>query len=157
MTTFHAFDEQGYYLGSSPAPRNPITGRVADVSPGVATTAALPVFDTETHRARWQGGAWAVEAIPEPEFEPTPEPEVEHVPHSCTRRQGRLALLSLGMLDDAEVGISAIEDATKRRAAQIEYEADTWERSNPFMQQMWTSLGGTPETLDDAFRLAVTL
>ena len=42
-------------------------------------------------------------------------------------------------------------------AAQIEYEADTWERSNAFLQQMWAGLGGTPEQLDDLFRMAVTL
>lgn len=42
-------------------------------------------------------------------------------------------------------------------AAQIEYEADTWERANPLLQQMWAQLGGTPEQLDNLFRLAVTL
>lgn len=81
----------------------------------------------------------------------------EEAPHRCTRRQGRLALLALGVLDAAESEIAAITDETERRAAQIEYEADTWERSNAFVQQLWASLGGTAEGLDDAFRLAVTL
>lgn len=81
----------------------------------------------------------------------------EPVPTSCTRRQGRLALLSHGHLDDVEAAIEAIEDPTEQRAARIEYEADTWERSNPVVQQMWQQLGGTPEQLDDLFRLAVTL
>lgn len=76
---------------------------------------------------------------------------------SCTRRQGRLALLSLGLLDVAEAAIAGIEDPAERRAGQIEYEAETWERSNLFVQQLWAGLGGTPEGLDDAFRLAVTL
>lgn len=86
-----------------------------------------------------------------------PEPQPEPVPASCTRRQGRLALLALGLIDDAEAALESIEDATELRAARIEYEADTWERSNPFLQQLWSGLGGSPEQLDDAFRLAVTL
>lgn len=84
---------------------------------------------------------------------PAPEP----VPGACSRRQGRLALLTLGLLDDAEAAIAAIPDGNERRAAQIEYEADTWERDSPFVLQLWAQFGGTPESLDDAFRLAVTL
>lgn len=79
------------------------------------------------------------------------------VPTSCTRRQGRLALLNAGLLDDVEAAIAAIPDPAEQRAAQIEYEADTWERGNAFLQAMWAQLGGTPEELDDLFRMAVTL
>lgn len=79
------------------------------------------------------------------------------VPASCTRRQGRLALNQLGFLDAAEAAIAAIEDPAERRVAQIEYETETWERANVFLQRLWSGLGGTPEGLDDAFRLAVTL
>jgi len=78
-------------------------------------------------------------------------------PQRCTRRQGRLALLQSGLLDAVEASIAAIGDAATRRAAQIEYEADTWERGNAFLQGMWAQLGGTPEQLDDLFALAVTL
>lgn len=81
----------------------------------------------------------------------------EPIPTTCTRRQGRLALLQYSLLDDVEDAIAAITDPAERRAAQIEYEADTWERSNAFLQAMWTQIGGTPETLDDLFRLSVTL
>lgn len=90
---------------------------------------------------------------PPPASEPDPDP----APHSCTRRQGRLALLAQGLLDEVETAIAAIADPLDQRAAQIEYEADTWERDNPFVQQMWAQLGGTPEQLDDLFRMAVTL
>jgi hypothetical protein len=79
------------------------------------------------------------------------------VPSRCTRRQGRLALLNAGKLDAVETAIDAIADPTAKRQAQIEYEADTWERSNPFLQSMWTALGGTSEELDALFTLAVTL
>lgn len=86
-----------------------------------------------------------------------PEAPPEAAPQQCTRRQGRLALLQYELLDDVENAIAAIADPIEQRAAQIEYEADTWERSNPFVQQMWARLGGTPDQLDDLYRLAVTL
>jgi hypothetical protein len=79
------------------------------------------------------------------------------IPKSCTRRQGRLALLAFGMLDEAETAIAAITDPVQKREAEIEYEADTWERGNPFLSGLWTQLGGTPQSLDEAFVLAVTL
>ena len=81
-----------------------------------------------------------------PPAEPDPEPVI---PHSVTRRQGRLALLEVGKLAAVE---AAVEVAGM--AAQIEYEADTWERSNAFLQTMWAQLGGTESELDALFVLA---
>lgn len=78
------------------------------------------------------------------------------VPASCTRRQGRLALLQAGKLDTAEAAIAAIADPAQKRAAQIEYEADTWERNNAFLVALWLGMGGTLDDLDDLFRLAAT-
>ena len=89
----------------------------------------------------------------EPEPEPEPEPQVLQ---SVTRRQGRLALLQVGKLDEIEQAIESIEDATERRAAEIEYEADAWERSNDFLQSIWERLGGTQQELDDLFILAAS-
>lgn len=86
-------------------------------------------------------------------YTPPPAP----VPASCSRRQGRLALLAAGYLENVESAINAITDPTAKRQAQIEYEADTWERSNPFLQSMWANLGGTAAELDGLFQLAVTL
>ena len=86
-----------------------------------------------------------------------PPPAPAPIPATCTRRQGRLALLQAGHLAAVEQSLAAIEDPTERMAAQIEYEADTWERGNAFLQGMWAQLGGTPAQLDDLFRLAVTL
>lgn len=89
---------------------------------------------------------------------PAPTPEPDPVPQSCTRRQGLLALLAYGHhRADIEALIAAIPDEMEREAALIEYEAATWERSNPFLQQMWAALGGEPAQLDEVFRMAVTL
>lgn len=86
-----------------------------------------------------------------------PQPDPEPVPPSrCTRRQGRLALLEVGLLDDVEALIAAIPDDIQRRAAQIEYEADTWERSNATLQAVWAQMGRTPEGLAALFANAVT-
>lgn len=80
------------------------------------------------------------------------------VPASCTRRQGLLALLAFGFKRaDIEAQIAAIEDEIEKEEAQIEYEANDWERGNPRLQQMWIALGGAPAQLDDLYRLAVTL
>lgn len=80
------------------------------------------------------------------------------VPVSCTRRQGLLALLAFGIKrSDIEAQIAAIEDEIEREEAQIEYESAVWERTNPRLQQMWTSLGGASAQLVDVFRLAITL
>lgn len=90
-----------------------------------------------------QGGALSLPAAP--------------LPASCTRRQGRLALLQAGKISAAEAAIAAITDPLQKQAAQIEYEADTWERANPFLVALWAGMGGTPAQLDALFRLAVTL
>ena len=111
----------------------------------------VPGFDPHPETLAYE--AWlAAGGVPEPaDALPTP------IPATCTRRQGRLALLQAGYLAAVEQSIAAIEDPAQRMAAQIEYEADTWERDNAFVQSMWAQLGGTPDQLDDLFTLAVTL
>lgn len=74
------------------------------------------------------------------------------VPQVITRRQGRSALLQAGKLDAAEAIVKA-----GGLAAQIEYEAATWERGNAYLQQIWALLGGSDKELDDLFILAAGL
>lgn len=85
-----------------------------------------------------------------------PAPQPDPVPHSCTRRQGQRALLEVGKLDAVEAAIAAIPDALQKRIAQVEYEAGTWERNNPFLISMWSQLGGSDSELDGLFRMAQT-
>lgn len=81
---------------------------------------------------------------------------VASVPLSVTRRQGRLALIDVGKLLEVESALAAIADPIAKLQAQVEYEADTWERSNAFLRAMWAQLGGTETELDDLFILAST-
>lgn len=122
-----------------------------------------PSYDEETQKLSYSttasvvNGKWTrtitvVDLSPEE----LAERKKARVPASVTRRQGRLALLEVGKLADVEAAIANIEDATSRTAAQIEYEADTWERSSAFLQGMWAQLGGTDDELDDLFNLAAT-
>lgn len=132
--------------------------------------AEMPACDESTHkpieiepveidgvwRQQWSVVPLSAEELAELERQ-REEDAAARIPKTCTRRQGRLALLAYGLDDDAEAVIAAITDPVQKREAQIEYEADTWERSNPFLQQLWAQLGGTPQSLDEAFALAVTL
>lgn len=107
-----------------------------------------PLYDPVTQGCFWRGDAWEVVDVQD---DPGP------VPTQVTRRQGRLALLQAGKLAQVEAALAAITDPTEKMAAQIEYEADTWERDNAFLQGMWAQLGGTEPQLDDLFRVASTL
>ena len=96
--------------------------------------------------------AWvAAGNTPDP-YVPPPVP----APQTVTRRQGRLALIDAGKLVAVEAAIDATEDPIEKLKAQVEYEADTWERSNAFLQSMWAQLGGTEAELDNLFTLAGT-
>ena len=94
-------------------------------------------------------------------YTPDPAPPAP-VPQSVTRRQGRLALLQtphgeVTKLDVVEAALESISDPMEKRAALIEYEADTWGRNNQTLQALWAQLGGTESQLDDLFVLAQTL
>lgn len=126
---------------------------IATVAEAEAAYPDAVCIDAEQH-AGGVGWLWDGHALTPPP--PPPAPQLP-VPAHCTRRQGQLMLLSLGLLDDAEAAIAAIADPVERRAAQVEYDADTWERSNAFLSGLWVQLGGTSASLDDVFRTAVTL
>lgn len=142
MLTIYTIDTQGIYSGAIE-----VTDPLAPLPMGVTIQ---PPELTGTQVARWIAAGW--EVLPE-----YPAPPPPPAPTSCSRRQAELALLQVGMLDTLQAAIEAIADPIEKRRAQIEYGANVWERSNPFLQQMWAALGGTPDKLDDLFRLAVTL
>ena len=75
------------------------------------------------------------------------------VPQQVTMRQARLALLSAGLLDDAELVIAAAG-----RAAQLEWEyTAVVERSNPAIAIVQQQKSLTDAQIDDLFREAAKL
>lgn len=149
MIEAHLIDSRGVYL------------RTEEVDPMGAQPAGA-IYETlpskKSGKTRmWDGTAW--QQVPDAEVPPMPEPAdpvPAPIPHSCTRRQGQRALLEAGKLDAVDAAIASISDPFQKRVAQVEYEAGTWERSNPFLIGMWSQLGGTDEELDGLFRLAQT-
>lgn len=72
----------------------------------------------------------------------------ETVPRSITRRQFKLALLGMDLLDEVETAIAASTD----RALQISYnDALDFERNNPLVLAMSAMLGKTEAELDALF------
>ena len=75
------------------------------------------------------------------------------VPQQVTMRQARLALLSVGLLDDVEMVIAAAG-----REAQLEWEyAAVVERSNPAVAAVQQQESLTDAQIDDLFREAAKL
>ena len=67
-----------------------------------------------------------------------------------SRRQFKLVLLESNLLDQVEIAIDSIPDASTRMRAKIEYEdAVSFERLNPTLNQLY-SLMGLKESQVDA-------
>lgn len=80
------------------------------------------------------------------------------VPYSVTMRQARLALLSLGVLDNIDAAIASITDADARKAAQITWEfSSEVQRNNGLVTQLAPILGLTTEQIDNLFIAAANL
>lgn len=75
-----------------------------------------------------------------------------------SKRQARLALLQVGMLDNVDAAIAAISDEAQRRQALINWEyADTIQRLDPWVASIAPGLGLDEEALDGLFATAATL
>ena len=75
-----------------------------------------------------------------------------------TRRQFRLALLDVGLLDDLEAAISNIEDTAEKRRIDIEYtESDKFARTSESVKTMFTLINQTEEQINTMWEKALTL
>lgn len=100
-------------------------------------------FPPADARQKWADEAWG--------------PIPVAVPASITRGQGRLALLDAGLYPALEAAMTGIEDPEERLRASIQFERETWERSNPWVGQMGDAMGLTAEQIDQLFVAASIL
>ncbi|WP_280189064.1 hypothetical protein [Delftia sp. PS-11] len=135
---------------------------IATVAEAEAAYPDAVCIDAEQH-AGGVGWLWDGHALTPPPPAPDLPPPV---PDSCSKRQGELVLLTVPMEVDGqqltvlhwlEAKIAAEPDPIEKRRMQAELGAATWERANPFLQQIWAALGHSQAELDELFRRAVTL
>ena len=75
-----------------------------------------------------------------------------------TRRQFRLALLDVGLLDDLETAISNIEDTAEKRRIDIEYiESDKFARTSESVKTMFALINQTEEQINELWEKALAL
>ena len=75
-----------------------------------------------------------------------------------TRRQFRLALLDVGLLDDLETAISNIEDTTEKKRIDIEYtESDKFARTSEIVKTMFTLINQTEDQINELWEKALAL
>lgn len=126
---------------------NGVVVNIAEADADFAEAQGWIVSETAAIGDTWDGVAFAKPPAP-----PAP------VPASVTRRQAREALLNIGLLDDVEMAIANIEDATERKRAEIYWlDSATFERAHPMLAQIAGSIGLTDAEIDDLFIEAATL
>lgn len=75
-----------------------------------------------------------------------------------TRRQFRLALLDVRLLDDLETAISNIEDTAEKRRIEIEYtESDKFARTSESVKTMFALINQTEEQINELWEKALAL
>ena len=75
-----------------------------------------------------------------------------------TRRQFRLALLDVGLLDDLEATISNIEDTAEKRRIDIEYtESDKFARTSESVKTMFALINQTEDQINELWEKALAL
>ena len=75
-----------------------------------------------------------------------------------TRRQFRLALLDVGLLDDLEAAISNIEDTAEKRRIEIEYtESDKFARTSESVKTMFALINQTEDQINELWEKALAL
>ena len=75
-----------------------------------------------------------------------------------SRKQFKLVLLELGLLDDLETAISNIEDATEKKRIDIEYtESTEFVRTSESVKTMFALINQTEEQINELWEKALAL
>ncbi|MNU33581.1 hypothetical protein D3C71_221440 [compost metagenome] len=101
-------------------------------------------FSKEPGKWKYAGGQWTAYAPP------------AVVPHSVTKRQGRLALLDAGKYQAVIDAIEVLAGPARDRA-RIEWDAATYERNSAFVASMGASVGLNSAAIDALFIQAAQL
>lgn len=117
-----------------------------DVVIRTTDNAYIPLDPANRDRAVYE--AWKdAGGVPDPYVLP-----ISDTPRSCTPRQARLALLHANLLDQVEALVAATGGVTK-----ITWEyASVFERGDPMLSAIASSLNLTDAQIDDLFVYAVT-
>ena len=74
------------------------------------------------------------------------------IPQQITRAQGKVVLIQMGLWEQVQAYVAAIEDPTQKAVAEVAvYETLHWQRSSPFLSQVADALGITKEQMDELF------
>ena len=118
---------------------------------GLVVVPEAPSYDPETQSLAFDGTDWVITARSAEEIAQALAARRANM--SCSRAQGKLALLQAELLDTVEAWV-----ATQPRATQIEYaERGEWLRTWPLVVSAGVEFGLTDTDLDDIFTLAATL
>lgn len=80
------------------------------------------------------------------------------VPDTVTKRQGRQQMIVMGLIDQVQAAIDAIEDNINRALIQSYWDDSTeYQRSHPQMIALGEAIGLTEKDLDEAFIAASQL
>ena len=75
-----------------------------------------------------------------------------------SRKQFKLVLLGSGLLDDLELAISNVEDATEKKRIEIEYiESAEFARTSESVKTMLTLINQTEEQINELWEKALAL
>ena len=107
--------------------------------------------DTEAHGRAIFAAAVAGDFGPIAAYVPPP-PAPPQVPQQVTRAQGKVVLIQMGLWQQVEAYVAAIEDPMQKAIAQVAvYETLHWQRSSPFLNQAADALGITQAQMDELF------
>ena len=98
----------------------------------------------------WEGGKKIIRDMTAADIPEPPSPEALRATMVCSPAQMRLALLSLGLLDQ----VQGIADSDPAASIVWEY-ATRIERLSPLVDALGGPNGFTPEQIDDIFRAAM--